>query len=161
MMRKSSNGCGAECTLRGVIFEARSVIRTTPERLFAFHQLPDAIDRLTPAWEQVRIIERAPDLHAGNRAVSEVRVAPGLWIRLISEHVLYDPPRRFVDEQIRGPFRRWRHEHIVEPHAGGAVLIDRIDFQVPCRIAAERMAMRRLQRLFEYRHEVTRAWCER
>lgn len=136
------------------------MIRTTPERLFAFHELPDALDRLTPAWEKVRLLERAATLQPGGRAVSEVRVAPGVWMRLVNEHIVYDPPHRFVDEQVRGPFRRWRHEHIVEPHPDGALLIDRIDFEVPCAIVAQQMAMKRLQRLFAWRHEVTRAWCE-
>jgi len=143
-----------------VRFVARSVIRTTPERLFAFHELPDAIDRLMPPWERARVLERAPDLLPGRRLVAEVEVALGFFMRIESVHTLYDPPRRFDDEQTRGPFRRWHHRHIVEPHPDGAVLIDDIDFEPPFALISRWIVIRRLQRLFDYRHHITREWCE-
>lgn len=141
-------------------FIARSVIRTTPERLFAFHELPDALDRLMPPWERARVIECAPDLLPGRRAVVEVRVLPGLTMRIESVHTVYEPPHRFEDELVRGPFRRWRHRHIIEPHAEGAVLIDDIEFEPPFALLSGWIVKRRLRRLFDYRHRVTKEWCE-
>jgi ligand-binding SRPBCC domain-containing protein len=43
----------------------------------------------------------------------------------------FDAPRSFVDEQIRGPFASFRHEHRFEPSAGGSVMIDRLEFAAP------------------------------
>jgi ligand-binding SRPBCC domain-containing protein len=40
-------------------------------------------------------------------------------------------PHRFVDEQVRGPFRRWRHEHLFEPADGGTRMVDRVEFDAP------------------------------
>lgn len=40
-------------------------------------------------------------------------------------------PTRFVDEQQRGPFRSFRHEHLFEQRAGRTVMVDRIEFQAP------------------------------
>lgn len=137
-------------------FTARSVIPTTPERLFAFHELPDVMDRLMPPWERAEILERAADLRPGSRAVARIRVAPLISLRLESLHTFYDPPRRFEDQQVRGPFRKWHHRHIVEPHPDGAVLIDDIEFEPPFGILARPFVMRRLRRLFDYRHRVTR-----
>lgn len=141
-------------------FRAESIIRTTPERLFAFHELPDAVDRLMPPWERARVIERAPDLLPGRRAVAEVRVFLWFSMRIESVHTVYDPPHRFEDEQVRGPFRRWHHSHIIEPHREGAVLVDEIDFEPPLALLSGWIVKRRLRRLFEYRHRVTREWCE-
>ena len=141
-------------------FVARSVIRTTAERLFAFHELPDAVDRLMPPWEHAQLLERAPDLRPGRRAVALIRIAPGISMRIESIHTVYDPPHRFEDEQVRGPFRRWHHRHIIEPHAEGAVLIDEIDCEPPFAWISSWFVKRRLRRLFEYRHCVTRQWCE-
>lgn len=141
-------------------FRAESVIRTTPERLFAFHELPDAVDRLMPPWERARVLERAPDLLPGRRAVAEVRVFLWFTMRIESVHTVYDPPHRFEDEQVRGPFRRWHHSHIIEPHPEGAVLIDEIDFEPPFALVSGWIVKRRLRRLFAYRHRVTREWCE-
>lgn len=70
----------------------------------------------------------------------------------------------FEDVQIEGPFRSWRHRHVIEPHNDGAILRDEIDYEPPLWIVgklANRITIEpRLRRLFEYRHEVTRRWCE-
>jgi ligand-binding SRPBCC domain-containing protein len=42
-----------------------------------------------------------------------------------------DRPRRFVDEQVRGPFHRFRHEHVFEPTGSKTVMIDRVSFGAP------------------------------
>jgi ligand-binding SRPBCC domain-containing protein len=57
-----------------MIFVKQSVIRAEPERVFAFHELPDALARLTPPWEPTRVVQAAPDLHVGSVAVVEPRL---------------------------------------------------------------------------------------
>ena len=42
-----------------------------------------------------------------------------------------DRPHRFVDEQVRGPFRRFHHEHEFHPSGPGTVMVDRISFDAP------------------------------
>ena len=147
-----------------VHFVAESVIRTTPERLFAFHELPDALSRLTPPWEPARIVQAAASLRPGSLAVVDVRVLPLIWIRTEARHTVLDPPWLFVDELVKGPFRSWRHRHVIAPDDRGARLTDAIDFEPPLgfagRWAAPWLILPRLRRLFAYRHEITRAWCE-
>jgi ligand-binding SRPBCC domain-containing protein len=41
------------------------------------------------------------------------------------------PPHRFVDEQVRGPFARFHHEHRFESSDGGTVMLDAIEFASP------------------------------
>ena len=145
-------------------FTAQSIIRTTPEQLFAFHELPDAFTRLMPPWEKSRVIESAPNLRVGSRAVVDAYIAPGISIRFESLHTAYDPPRSFEDQQVRGPFQSWHHRHIVEPHPDGAMLIDDIEYEPPLgflgRLFGRVIIERRLRRLFDYRHRVTREYCE-
>jgi ligand-binding SRPBCC domain-containing protein len=145
-------------------FIARSVIRTTPEELFAFHERPDAFTRLMPPWEKSRVIERAANLHIGSRAIVDARIVPGIFIRWESRHTAYDPPHSFEDQQVRGPFRSWHHRHIVEPHPEGAILIDDIEYEPPFGVLGRALAgiviERRLRRLFAFRHRITRESCE-
>ncbi len=145
-------------------FIAETIIRTTPERLFAFHELPDALARLTPPWEHSRIVQSAVSLRPGSRTVVDVRVAPLVWIRTEALHTVYDPPRLFEDELVKGPFRRWRHRHVIAPDGAGSRLTDSIEFEPPLGVAGRWVApwliLPRLRRLFAYRHEVTRVWCE-
>ncbi|MBA3441262.1 MAG: SRPBCC family protein [Pyrinomonadaceae bacterium] len=145
-------------------FVKESVIRATPESVFAFHELPDAINRLIPPWEQTRVVQPAPSLHVGAEVIIETRIFGLLPARWVAEHTAYDPPHMFEDVQISGPFRQWRHRHLVQSHAEGALLRDEIEYEPPLgflgRLAAPFVITPRLQRIFTYRHRVTREWCE-
>jgi ligand-binding SRPBCC domain-containing protein len=145
-------------------FIAESVIHTTPERLFAFHELPDALSRLMPPSEHARVIQLPRSLRPGERAIVAVRIAPFVWIETESVHTAYDPPWLFEDQQVRGAFGSWHHRHIITADPNGARLRDEIDFTPPLgplgRLAAPLVILPRLRKMFAYRHEVTRAWCE-
>ena len=145
-------------------FVAESLINAPPERVFAFHELPDALERLTPSWAGSRVIAHAPTVGVGSRTVCDIRVAPFVWVRTELVHTACDRPRMFVDEQVRGPFRAWRHQHIILQADGGAILRDVIDVEPPLGILGRAFAplliLPRLRKLFAYRHEATRAWCE-
>jgi ligand-binding SRPBCC domain-containing protein len=146
-------------------FTKESSIRAAPERVFAFHELPDALARLTPPWERARVLKAAPDLRVGSRAVVETRLFGLVPVRWVAEHTAYDPPRMFEDVQVEGPFRSWVHRRRVEPHGNGSLLRDEIEFEPPLgligRLASPFLVEPRLRRLFDYRHRVTREWCER
>jgi ligand-binding SRPBCC domain-containing protein len=144
-------------------FTARSIIRTTPEQLFGFHEQPDAFLRLLPPGEKIRVIQTAPSLEAGSRTIVDIRIA-FLWVTFESLHTAYDPPLSFEDQQVRGPFRSWRHRHIVEPHPDGAILIDDIEYTPPFGLlghAVDGILIKpRLRKVFAFRHRVTRDYCE-
>jgi ligand-binding SRPBCC domain-containing protein len=70
----------------------------------------------------------------------------------------WEPPLRFVDEQIRGPYRRWVHEHRFEPRGSSTVCRDRVEYA--CfggRMAHDLLVRPRLLEIFEFRR---RAMCE-
>ncbi len=145
-------------------FVKQSVIRATPDRVFAFHEQPDVLQRLLPPWESARIIQSAKISDIGAQAIIETTIFGPFSVRWVAEHTLYDPPHVFEDVQVKGPFRTWRHRHIIEPHADGAVLRDEIDYEPPFGILGRTFAPllieRRLKKLFEFRHYVTRQWAE-
>lgn len=147
-----------------MLFVKESVIHASPERVFAFHELPDAFRRLMPPWEKATIVQAAPNLLPGARAIIETKVLGLFRFRWIAKHTLYDPPRMFQDVQVSGPFRRWQHTHIVMPHGDGATLRDEIEYEAPLgplgRLMAPLVIVPRLNKLFEYRHRVTIEWCE-
>src|SRR5918911_8827 len=76
-------------------FVKESVIHAPPERVFAFHELPDAFRRLTPAWERSRIIKAADISQIGAEAIIETRIAGLITRRWVARHTMYDPPRMF------------------------------------------------------------------
>ena len=145
-------------------FVKESVIKSAPERVFAFHELPDAFELLLPPWEDVKIIQKADISKIGSRAIIEQKIFGLIRSRWVAEHTRYEPPRMFEDVQISGPFSEWRHQHIVLPHDKGAILRDEIEYEPPLwilgKLAAPFVIVPKLERMFDFRHEVTRKWCE-
>ncbi len=145
------------------VFVLRSVFRCSPEELFAFHERPEALPLLSPRDGSVRVVKPPASLHVGEEAVVKVGFGP-LRATWVARHTVYEPPHRFVDEQVSGPFRSWRHEHRIEACPEGAALTDEIRFELPAgplgRLVAP-LVMRMLRKSFEDRHATTRREVER
>lgn len=146
------------------VFEKRTRIQAPPARVFAFHARPDALTRLMPPWDDSRVVEKTPGLDVGVRAVIETRIGP-IKQRIVAEHTAYEAGRMFQDTMRSGPFKRWVHTHTMEPDgAGGTLLIDHIEYELPLGFLGELgggwFARRRLERMFDYRHQVTKETCE-
>lgn len=147
------------------IFEKRSHIAAAPERVFAFHEAPDALERLTPPWEKARVVEKTGGLAVGARVVLEMRMGP-LPLRWVAVHTEYEPGRMFKDMQQSGPFKKWEHTHRMDPDgAGGCYLVDRVDYELPLgalgQLGGGAFVRHKLARMFDYRHEITRQACEK
>lgn len=141
-------------------FVKESQIAATPEQVFAFHESSGALERLTPPWERVRVVEGGYSLRPGSRVVLETWLGP-IPMRWVAEHTEYEPGRMFADVQVSGPFRSWYHRHwCLDDGQGGTILRDEVDYEPPLgmlgRILGKGFLERKLRRMFDYRHEVTR-----
>jgi ligand-binding SRPBCC domain-containing protein len=99
--------------------------------VFAFFSDAHNLQVLTPPWLHFRILTPPPiPMHLGTRIEYRLRWhgLPLFWRTEISD---WNPPLRFVDRQIRGPYRRWVHEHTFAQREGGTLMRDRVDYAVP------------------------------
>jgi ligand-binding SRPBCC domain-containing protein len=145
-------------------FLKESEIAASAETVFAFHEAPDAFARLQPPWQVSEILQPPRSLAVGTKVVLRTKIGP-IWQRIEAEHVAYEPGRMFADRMTRGPFAAWLHRHVVTPlgpHTSR--LTDDIEYELPLgalgRIFGGAYARRELERLFAYRHDVTRRACE-
>ncbi len=141
-------------------FVKESRVAAPPAVVFAFHEAPGALLRLTPPGERVELIQGGNSIRPGSRVVLSVRIGP-FRTRWVAEHTEYEPGHLFADLQVEGPFASWYHRHLfLDDGSGGTVLRDEIDFQPPFgllgRILAGRLIVRKLHKMFDYRHETTR-----
>ncbi|MBO0979676.1 SRPBCC family protein [Microbacterium sp. SD291] len=89
----------------------------------------------------------------------------GIPFRLRSVVFDIDPPRRFCDRQISGPFGSFLHEHVFTEHPQGTLMRDTITFASPFWFigrVVDRLFMREyMRRLIEERNAVLAVEAER
>ena len=118
------------------------------------------LEAITPPELRFRILT-PPPLEMREGALLEYRLALwGMPLRWRTRITAWDPPHRFVDEQIRGPYRSWRHTHQFRLVGdGGTIMLDRVEYALPFAPFGELahfLVRRHLERIFDYRREVIR-----
>jgi ligand-binding SRPBCC domain-containing protein len=141
-------------------FETESRIAAPPQAVFAFHENPDALERLIPPWENVKLVAASDSLKPGARVVLRTRLGPFSW-NWVAEHTEYEPGRMFADRQVHGPFSYWYHRHLfLDDGQGGTILRDAVAYRLPLGMLGERLGQSfvesRLKKMFDYRHRVTK-----
>jgi ligand-binding SRPBCC domain-containing protein len=95
--------------------------------------------------------ERPLTIQAGTKIDYKLRIhgLPLCWQSLIS---VWEPPVRFVDEQLRGPYRMWHHEHRFSDENGGTLAADEVHYRVPGgRLVNRLFVAPDLRKVFSYR----------
>ena len=135
-------------------FSSRQLIGAPLEEVFAFFSEARNLGRLTPPWLKFEVLTPEPiEMAAG--ALIDYRLSwRGLPMRWRTEIEIWEPTFRFVDRQIRGPYRLWRHEHIFEEHRGGTMVEDRVAYSaIGGRLAHNLIVNRDVETIFAYRHQ--------
>ena len=141
-------------------FVRRSRIAAPVERVFHWHELPGALEKLMPPREPVHLLSHTGGIRDGARVELAIGPRP-LRLRWSAEHSGYIRNRQFRDVQVRGPFARWVHTHIFEADGPNACYLeDRVEYALPLGFLGRWLlggfVERKLERLFEYRHRMTR-----
>jgi ligand-binding SRPBCC domain-containing protein len=132
------------------------VPRPLPE-VFEFFSDAKSLHRLTPAWMQFRILSVDPEpVQQGTliRYSLRWRMFPIHWT---TEITAWEPPHRFVDIQLKGPYKLWRHEHRFVAEGDGTRILDEVHYQLPFgpfgRIAHALKIKKDVEGIFTYRRE--------
>lgn len=122
--------------------------------LFPFFADAGNLDVITPPWLRFAILTPRPiEMKVGTRIDYRLRVH-GLPVRWQSEITAWQPPHRFVDEQRRGPYRAWSHEHTFTEQNGGTLVADHVRYAVLGGALIERLFVRRdIATIFAYRQQ--------
>lgn len=126
--------------------------------IFQFFADPHNLDRLTPAWLQFKILSPA-NAAMGKGTLLDYRLRlHGVPIRWQSEISVWEPPRRFVDRQIKGPYKLWVHEHTFTADSGGTLVGDNVEYAVPGGTLVQKFLVAPdIARIFAYRHKILEA----
>ena len=135
-------------------FESDLWVPRPLDEVFAFFSDAANLEALTPPWLRFRILTPQPiAMRSGTLIDYRIRLH-GMPISWQSEITDWSPPRQFVDEQRRGPYRRWVHIHTFATEGIGTRVSDRVTFEVPFGWLTGRLVLRDVEKIFTFRRQV-------
>jgi ligand-binding SRPBCC domain-containing protein len=136
----------------GYLLSARTWLPRAIGEVFDFFCSAHNLELITPQFLRFEILTPEPiAMQAGTRLDYRLRLH-GVPVRWQSEIKEWEPPYRFVDEQVRGPYRWWVHEHRFRELDGGTEMIDEVRYGVPGGALVHGLVVKRdLVRIFTYR----------
>lgn len=136
--------------------ERRQRIPRSPDETFEFFADAMNLEAITPPWLGFQVTTPKPiDMGVGTLIEYRLRLR-GLPIRWRTRIEVWQPGRRFVDVQLKGPYRLWHHTHTFESDGDGTLMRDLVRYALPLGPlgAAGRLLVRRdLDRIFDFRRE--------
>jgi ligand-binding SRPBCC domain-containing protein len=101
------------------------------QEVFDFFSRAENLNEVTPSDLKFAILTPLP-IKMGVGTLIDYKIAmmgvPFYWRTLISD---WEPPYRFVDQQLRGPYVLWHHEHTFEQKEGYVLMTDRVHYLSP------------------------------
>jgi ligand-binding SRPBCC domain-containing protein len=133
-------------------------VPATLDKVFAFFSDENNLERITPPLLNFHVQKKSTEkIMAGTLIDYTLKIhgLPAKWRTLIET---WEPPNRFVDSQVSGPYARWHHTHSFEALAGGTLMTDRVHFRLPVgplgRLFGLWLVKKDVNEIFRYRQKV-------
>jgi len=113
------------------VFRAEQLVPRQLDEVFDFFSKAENLQQLTPPWLNFRIVSVHPTpVREGTliRYSLRWRIFPIHWTTKIID---WEPPHRFVDLQLKGPYRLWRHNHLFAAEGSGTRITDEVQYALP------------------------------
>lgn len=100
-----------------------------PDELFKFFGDAMNLQEITPDLLSFKVVTPAPiDMKPGALIDYKLRVR-GIPLRWRTRIATWDPPHRFTDEQLKGPYARWHHTHTFTAENSGTRCEDIVEYR--------------------------------
>jgi ligand-binding SRPBCC domain-containing protein len=137
------------------VLQREQVLPGSPEEVFPFFADARNLEAITPPLLRFEVVTPDPiEMGVGTLIQYRLRLhgVPVQWLTSIQA---WDPPHRFVDVQVRGPYALWHHTHTFEPHRDGTLMRDVVRYAIgfgPLGALAHRLFVRRdVAAIFDFR----------
>ncbi len=152
----------AVVSVSGHRVETRMWLPRTRAEVFPFFADARNLEAITPPWLRFSVLTEGPiEMHVGALIDYRLRLH-GVPLAWRTEIAVWEPPVRFVDRQVAGPYRTWEHEHRFRDVDGGVAMSDHVTYRIRGgglidRLGDAAIARRDLRRIFEFRARALRA----
>lgn len=143
----------------GIYFlEAKQEIPVSRSKAWDYFSRPANLNELTPPDMNFRIVSKTTEeMYAGQIITYRIRLMPGFVSTWVTEITQVTDSRYFIDEQRKGPYRMWHHEHRFEETGGSTLMTDRLVFIPPFGIIGDilfrMLFLKSVRRIFTYRQQ--------
>lgn len=138
----------------GYQLQTSQLIRRHRDEVFDFFSDAYQLEKITPPFLRFQILTPRPIRLKEGALIDyslRLRFLPITWK---TEICVWEPPFRFVDQQLRGPYKLWYHEHTFEEVSEGTLVHDRVHYKVPGGAIVNRLFVQGdVERIFKYRHQ--------
>ena len=134
------------------------IIPTDLETCWNFFSSPKNLKIITPEYMGFEVLFEIPEkMYAGLMIEYEVKPLLGIPMKWITEITHVDEMKFFVDEQRKGPYRIWHHEHHFKQVEKGIEMTDIVSYEIPFgvlgKIAQPLIVKNKLNQIFDYRFQ--------
>lgn len=135
-------------------FTTKQFIPLQRKEVFSFFGKAENLEILTPPWLHFHIEKKStPSVEKGTLINYKLKIhkIPVKWKTLISE---WTPDSSFVDNQLSGPYAKWRHLHTFEDVHGGTLISDEVTYRPPGWIFGKLLVPfigKDIRQIFQYR----------
>lgn len=161
LFRLSGARCSRKC-MTTYRLERQQIIARPREEVFAFFSDASNLAKLTPEFLNFKIYTPAPIVMEPGTLIDyglSLYGVPMRWRTRIEE---FTPNERFIDVQLKGPYRLWHHTHTFEDHPEGTLMRDEVNYQLPFgplgTLARALFVRRQLEQIFDYRIHVVESY---
>jgi uncharacterized protein (TIGR01777 family) len=127
------------------------------DRVFEFFSDAKNLERITPDFLNFNIKSIDTDGIREHTKITYQLKLHGIPFGWLTDIAVWDPPHRFVDNQVKGPYRLWYHEHAFTDVPGGTLMRDWVRFRLPmgkAGMAGLPKVLGDVRRIFDYRTEI-------
>ena len=144
--------------MKTFVYESSVWLPRPLDEVFEFFSDASNLEVITPPWLKFSVVTPRPiEMRPGTLIDYRLRFQ-GFPLRWRSEITAWDPPHRFADVQVKGPYRQWIHEHSFVEKDGGTLAGDRVQYAVWGGALANWLVVRRdVERIFDYRRQTLTA----
>ncbi|MCB0394656.1 MAG: TIGR01777 family oxidoreductase, partial [Bdellovibrionales bacterium] len=132
--------------------------------VFDFFSRETNLEKITPEFLNFKVVGKStPEIEAGTEIDYRLKIHgfPAKWKSLIQA---WEPPEKFVDTQIKGPYKLWHHEHTFRDLNGGTLVEDRVHYLLPMGVLGDTFGAGIIQgdveKIFSFRKKSMQHWLE-